>query len=290
MVMEEMKHPRETRVLIRGQYDQPGERVEPGVPLIFSELPLGVPNNRLGFARWLVSDVHPLTARVAVNRFWQQYFGQGLVATSEDFGAQGERPSHPELLDWLATEFVRLKWDVKALQRLIVTSATYRQSSVVSHDLQVRDPDNRLLSRGPRRRLTAETIRDQALFLSGLLTTSIGGPSVRPYQPEGLWKDIATDMEYSQSHGSDLYRRSLYTYWKRTVAPPSMVTFDATSRESCVVQRSRTNTPLQALALLNDTTYVEAARVFAQRLLLEVDGTPEDRIRHAFLAATARTT
>ncbi len=235
-----------------------------------------------------MSDVHPLTARVAVNRFWQQYFGQGLVATSEDFGAQGERPSHPELLDWLATEFVRLKWDVKALQRLIVTSATYRQSSVVSHDLQVRDPDNRLLARGPRRRLTAETIRDQALFVSGLLTTSIGGPSVRPYQPEGLWKDIATDMEYSQSHGSDLYRRSLYTYWKRTVAPPSMVTFDATSRESCVVQRSRTNTPLQALALLNDTTYVEAARVFAQRLLLEVDGTPEDRIRHAFLAATAR--
>jgi hypothetical protein len=263
------------------------------VPAILPPLPEDAPNNRLGFARWLVSPNHPLTARVAVNRFWQQYFGQGLVSTSEDFGAQGASPSHPELLDWLATEFIRLNWDIKAMQKLIVTSATYRQSSFVTPALQLADPDNRLLARGPRRRLTAETIRDQALFISGLLSKKIGGPSVKPYQPDGLWKEIATDMDYAQSHGEDLYRRSLYTYWKRTVAPPTMVTLDATSREACVVQRSRTNTPLQALALMNDTTFVEAARVFAQHLMSKsddasIENSMEERISQAFLITTAR--
>jgi hypothetical protein len=288
MVMQEMERPRETHVLVRGQYDLPGEPVQPAVPAVFPTMPVGAPNNRLGFARWLASPDHPLTARVAVNRYWQQFFGLGLVATSEDFGAQGESPSHPELLDWLATEFVRLQWDIKAMQRLIVTSATYRQSSHESPELQVADPDNRLLARGPRRRLSAESIRDQALFLSGLLTKSIGGPSVKPYQPTGLWQEIATDTSYDQSHGEDLYRRSLYTYWKRTVAPPTMATLDATSREACVVQRSRTNTPLQALALMNDTTFVEAARVFAQRVMATIAGSTEDRLHQAFLMATAR--
>ena len=288
MVMQEMEQPRETHVLIRGQYDRPGDKVEPGVPAAFPAMPANAPNNRLGLARWVVSPDHPLTARVAVNRFWQLYFGQGLVSTSEDFGAQGESPSHPKLLDWLATEFVRLGWDMKALQKAIVTSATYRQSSHISPELLLRDPDNRLLARGPRRRLPAETIRDQALFVSGLLTNPVGGPSVKPYQPDGLWQEIATDTEYTQSHGEDLYRRSLYTYWKRTVAPPSMVTFDATSREACIVQRARTNTPLQALALMNDITFVEAARVFAQRSMTNVDGSLDDRLAHAFLTATAR--
>ena len=183
---------------------------------------------------------------------------------------------------------MRLGWDMKALQKTIVMSATYRQSSHISPELLLRDPDNRLLARGPRRRLPAETIRDQALFVSGLLTDRVGGPSVKPYQPDGLWQEIATDTEYTQSHGEDLYRRSLYTYWKRTVAPPSMVTFDATSREACVVQRARTNTPLQALALMNDITFVEAARVFAQRSMTDVDGSIDDRLAHAFLTATAR--
>ena len=288
MVMQEMEQPRETHVLVRGQYDHPGEEVEPGVPTVFPSMPANAPNNRLGLARWLVSPDHPLTARVAVNRFWQIYFAQGLVRTSEDFGAQGESPSHPKLLDWLATEFIRLGWDMKALQKVIVTSATYRQSSNISQELLQRDPDNRLLARGTRKRLPAESIRDQALFVSGLLTNRIGGPSVKPYQPDGLWQEIASDTEYTQAHGDDLYRRSMYTYWKRTVAPPAMVTLDATGREACLVQRARTNTPLQALALMNDITFVEAARVFAQRVMVDIEGPMEDRLRHAFLIATAR--
>ncbi len=288
MVMQEMESPRETHVLIRGQYDHPGERVEPGTPAVFPALPASAPNNRLGFAQWLVSPEHPLTARVAVNRFWLQYFGAGLVRTTEDFGAQGESPSHPELLDWLATEFVRSGWDVKALQKLIVSSSVYRQSSQISSELLLRDPDNRLLARGRRGRLPAENIRDQALFVSGLLNEKIGGPSVKPYQPDGLWQEIATDTEYTQSHGDDLYRRSLYTYWKRTVAPPTMLTLDATTREACTVQRTRTNTPLQALALMNDITFVEAARVLAQRLMTDVEGSTADRLVNAFVAATAR--
>jgi hypothetical protein len=288
MVMEEMTTPRKAHVLIRGQYDNPGEEVQPGVPAVFPPIPENVPNNRLAFARWLANPQHPLTARVAVNRIWQKYFGQGLVRTTEDFGSQGDRPSHPELLDWLAVEFVESGWNMKAMHKLIVMSATYRQSSGVSSELLRLDPDNRLLARGPRRRLPAEAIRDQALFLSGLLNEQLGGPSVNPYQPDGLWKEIATVTDYPQSHGSDLYRRSLYSFWKRTVAPPTMVTLDASSREACVVQRSRTNTPLQALALMNDVTFVEAARVFAQRMMTECADDPAQQISKAFVMAAAR--
>ncbi len=288
MVMEEMATPRKAHVLIRGQYDNPGEEVQPGVPAVFPPIPVNVPNNRLGFARWLVNPQHPLTARVAVNRIWQKYFGQGLVRTTEDFGSQGDRPSHPELLDWLAVEFVESGWNMKAMHKLIVMSATYRQASGVSSELLRLDPDNRLLARGPRRRLPAEAIRDQALLLSGLLNEQLGGPSVNPYQPDGLWKEIATITDYPQSHGPDLYRRGLYSFWKRTVAPPTMVTLDASSREACVVQRSRTNTPLQALALMNDVTFVEAARVFAQRMMTECGDDPAQQITQAFVMATAR--
>ena len=226
----------------------------------------GLPNNRLGFARWLVDPSNPLTARVAVNRQWQMLFGQGLVRTTEDFGSQGDRPSHPELLDWLATEFIRRGWDVKSLDRLIVTSATYRQSSNATRQQIERDPENRLLARGPRKRLSAEMIRDQALAASGLLVERIGGPSVRPYQPSGLWQDL-NGQTYKADSGPGLFRRSLYTFWKRTVAPPAMVAFDASTRETCTVRETRTNTPLQALDLLNDVTYLEASRKLAERVL-----------------------
>ena len=288
MVMQELPTPRETRVLQRGQYDRPGELVQPGVPAAFAANFVSRHRNRLDLARWLVSGENPLTARVAVNRFWQRYFDHGLVRTTEDFGSQGEVPSHPYLLDWLALEFQRSGWDMKALQRLIVTSAVYRQSSRQSPELLAVDPDNRLLARGARRRLAAEVVRDQALALSGLLTSRTGGPSVKPYQPEGLWKEIATDMEYEQSRGPDLYRRSLYTYWKRTVAAPLMVTFDATSREVCTVSRGRTNTPLQALALMNDVTFVEAARVLAQRELSTGARSVSERIERMFRIVTLR--
>jgi hypothetical protein len=265
MVMEEMKTPRETRILIRGEYNRPGAPVRPGVPAALHPLPPGAAPNRLALARWLVDPANPLTARVTVNRWWQMYFGAGLVRTVEDFGAQGERPAHPELLDWLATELLRTGWDVKRLQKTIVTSAAYRQSSRVPPELLERDPENRLLARGPRFRLPAEMIRDQALAAAGLLVEKRGGPSVKPYQPDGLWKEIASDTEYEQAKGEGLYRRSLYTYWKRTVVPPTMSTFDAPGREACTVRETRTNTPTQALALLNDVTYVEAARALAQR-------------------------
>jgi hypothetical protein len=289
MVMKEMEQPRKTFVLVRGQYDRPGEPVEPGMPSAlphFSDEKNTPHNNRLGLAKWLVDVNQPLTPRVVMNRLWQHHFGQGLVRTTEDFGAQGDQPSHVELLDWLAAEFIRTGWDIKAMQRLIVGSATYRQSSTVGAELLQIDPENRLLARGPRRRLPAEVIRDQALTVAGLLTSSIGGPSVKPYQPEGLWQEIATDTEYQQSHGADLYRRSLYTYWKRTVAPPTMLSMDATSREACIVQRARTNTPLQALAMLNDTTYVESARVLAQRMI--ADYPSNQRIAKAFQTVTSR--
>jgi mono/diheme cytochrome c family protein len=287
MVMQEMPVPRETHLLLRGQYDKPGPKVTPGVPASLTPLPAGAPNNRLGLARWLVDPANPLTARVAANRYWETFFGTGLVKTAEDFGTQGEWPSHPELLDWLATEFVRTGWDVKAMQHLIVTSATYRQSSRATPELLRRDPENRLLARGPRFRLPAETIRDQALAVSGLLAERVGGPSVKPYQPAGLWRELA-DTEYVRARGPDLYRRSLYTFWKRTVAPPAMVTFDAAGREACTVRRARTNTPLQALTLMNDVTYVEAARVLAQRVMREGGPTAAGRLALAFQLATAR--
>ncbi|GAB4142567.1 MAG: DUF1553 domain-containing protein [Planctomycetaceae bacterium] len=288
MVMQERPKRRPTFVLKRGEYDNPGEPVQPNIPASFGPFPKEMKNNRLGFARWLVHRSNPLTARVTVNRFWQMLFGTGLVKTAEDFGTQGERPSHPQLLDWLAVEFQEKGWNVKALLKQIVLSATYRQSSDVSPTLWKRDPENRLLARGPRFRLPAETIRDQALAIAGLLTEKVGGPSVKPYQPAGLWKEIATVAKYDQSHGPDLYRRSLYTYGKRTVAAPMMTTFDGTAREFCIVRRARTNTPLQALALLNDVTFVEAARVLAQRMMTKAGRSPQSRITFAFRRATGR--
>ena len=270
MVMEDMPKPRETHVLLRGAYDQPGDQVTPGVPAIFPAMPSSLPRNRLGLARWLVDPSNPLTARVAVNRFWQMYFGTGIVKTVDDFGSQGESPSHPELLDWLATEFVQSGWNVKQMQRLMVTSATYRQASEVTPEIQEKDPENRLLARGPRFRLPAEMVRDQALAISGLLVEKIGGPSVKVYQPEGLWAELTQDQKYVQDHGDRLYRRSLYTFWKRTIPPPSMANFDAPSRESCVIQRGFTNSPLQALDLMNDVTYLEAARVLARTPALKL--------------------
>jgi hypothetical protein len=294
MVMEEMPAPRTTHLLIRGAYDRPGEAVTPGVPaslltpVAHAPGSPGVPNNRLGFARWLTDCDNPLTARVAVNRFWQMYFGTGLVKTVGDFGSQGEWPSHPELLDWLACQFMESGWDMKAMQRLIVTSSTYRQSSRLTPALLQRDPENRLLARGPRFRLPATTIRDQALAAGGLLVAKVGGPSVKPYQPEGLVKELTGTEDYQQDHGENLYRRSLYTFWKRTVAPPAMVTFDAAGRETCVVRETRTNTPLQALTLMNDVAFVEAARNLAQRVLVEAGGTPEERLTLAFRLVLAR--
>ncbi len=288
MVMEEMPTPRDTHVLIRGDYDKQGAKVAPGTPSSLPALPQAAPNNRLGFARWLVDPSNPLTARVAVNRHWQMLLGSGLVKSVEDFGSQGQWPSHRDLLDWLATEYIRVGWDTKALLRTMVTSATYRQSSSVTKALRERDPENRLLARGPRVRLSAEMIRDQALFVSGLLVERQGGPSVRPYQPPGLEKELHGTDDYQQDKGANLYRRSLYTFWKRTVPPPAMMNLDAASRETCVVREARTNTPLQALNLLNDVTFVEAARVLAQRLMQKPELGDEQKLQLAFRLATAR--
>ncbi len=294
MVMAELPAPRETRLLEGGRYDRPAEAIAPHTPSCLPAMANDLPRDRLGLARWLVAPDHPLTARVAVNRLWQQYFGRGLVETPEDFGSRGQPPSHPDLLDWLATEFVRSGWDVKHLHRLIVTSATYCQTSRASIERIDSDPDNRWLSRGPRKRLPAETIRDQALAVSGLLQFRIGGRSVFPYQPDGLWEEISfglpemTAQRYHQSHGADLYRRSLYTYWKRTSPPPVLAVFDAPSRETCVVRRETTNTPLQALALMNDTTFVEAARALAERILDEGGNSETARIAFAFRTVLAR--
>ena len=289
MVMEEMPAPRESHVLIRGMYDRPGDVVKPMLPAALVSSPTAYPPNRLGLARWLVDPSNPLMARVTVNRFWQMYFGVGIVRTTEDFGSQGEPPSHPELLDWLATEFVRTGWDVKALQKTIVMSATYRQASRVSPDLRAKDPDNRLLARGPSMRLSADMVRDQALAMAGLLVNKTGGASVKPYQPEGLWNEIGGGGAYVQDHGDDLYRRSLYTFWRRTIPPPSMANFDASARESHMVRPVMTNTPLQALDLMNDVTFVEAARMFAERTIKEGGTTHAQRIAYAFRVATART-
>jgi hypothetical protein len=293
MVMAELEKPRETFVLARGDYRNHTEKVEPGVPAMLPPLPKDAPLNRLTLAKWLVDPAHPLTSRVAVNRFWQMYFGTGIVKTQEDFGVQGEPPVHPELLDWLAAEFVRSGWNIKALQRLIVTSATYRQSSVVAPALLEKDPENRLLARGPRLRLPAEMIRDTALAASGLLNNEIGGPSVLPYQPPGLWEEMAfgegfSAQAYVQSHGKDLYRRGMYTFWKRTVPPASLATFDAPDREKCTARRALTNTPLQALVMMNDPAYVEASRALAQRTILQGGRDEKSRVEYAFRLATAR--
>ena len=290
LVMQEMPSRRDTFVLKRGQYDQRADKVPPGVPAFLLPMPKNAPTDRLGLARWLVAPDHPLTGRVAVNRWWASYFGAGLVETVEDFGLQGELPSHPELLDWLATELVRTGWDVKAMQKLIVTSATYRQASQVTPEQLARDPKNRLLARSPRYRLPAETVRDNALAIAGLLKERLGGPSVKPYQPPGLWEDVTVERRYKYvpDKGDGLYRRSMYTFWRRTCAPPGMTTFDAPDRETCVARRARTNTPLQALILLNDPTYVEAARALAQRMMKGA-ATPDERVNHAFTLAVART-
>jgi len=293
MAMAEMSKPRDTFILGRGQYDNRGDKVTSGVPSFLPPMSRDMPPNRLGLAKWILDPSNPLPARVAVNQYWQQYFGTGIVKTAEDFGSQNEPPSHPELLDWLATEFVRTGWDIKAMQQLIVTSATYRQSSIASRELMERDPENRLLARGPRFRLPAEMIRDNALAISGLLNDKIGGPSVYPYQPKGLWEEMAfgegySGQSYTPSSGPDLYRRGMYTVWKRTVPPPSLTLFDAPDREKCTARRAVTNTPLQALALLNDPTYVEASRALAERTLRHGGKSDQARIDFAFKLATAR--
>ncbi len=293
MVMAEMDKPRDTFILARGDYRNRGEKAEPNTPAVLPPLPRDAPRNRLTLAKWLVDPGNPLTARVAVNHFWQMYFGIGIVKTSEDFGSQGDPPSNQDLLDWLATEFIRTNWDVKAMQRLIVTSAVYRQASKVTPEMLEKDPENRLLARGPRFRLPAEMIRDNALAISGLMNNQIGGPSVLPYQPKGLWEEMAFGGDFSaqtylQSHGADLYRRSMYTFWKRSVPYPSLNTFDAPDREKCTARRGVTNTPLQALVLMNDPTYVEASRALAERDLKEGGTTETDRIRFAFRLATDR--
>jgi hypothetical protein len=292
MVMEDLPKPRDTHILLRGAYDKYGEKVTVGTPEALPPLPKDAPPNRLALARWLVDPANPLTARVTVNRLWQKLFGVGLVKTAEDFGVQGARPSHPELLDWLAVTFQRgdrsqRPWDVKATLKRMVMSATYQQASRVSPALQERDPENRLLARGPRYRLPSYTLRDQALVLSGLLVEKVGGPPVKPYQPEGVWEDFSYGkITYQQDRGEALYRRSLYIFWRRSVAPTML--FDTASRRVCMVQVARTNTPLQALTLLNDITYIEASRAFAERTLKQGGATPEARLTFAFQAATAR--
>jgi hypothetical protein len=291
MVMKEAAEPRAAFLLKRGEYDKPGDQVKRSLPAVLPHLPEGSPNNRLGFAQWLVSGEHPLTARVWVNRAWERFFGTGIVKTTENFGSQAEWPSHPELLDWLATEFVRLGWDMKAMQRLIVTSETYRQSSDVSAEHLTKDPENRLLARMPRLRLSAEAVRDHALAVSGLLVEQVGGPSVHPYMPEAVWDETSkygNMRNYKPDKGESLYRRTLYTIWKRTAAPPSMLLFDSPNREICTVKRSRSNTPTQALALLNEVTYVEAARKLAEGMMMEGGTTPADRVDWAFRRVVGR--
>jgi mono/diheme cytochrome c family protein len=293
LVYKEAKSPRPAYVLKRGEYDQRGEKVDRGTPAFLPPLPADAPPDRLGFARWLVAAENPLTARTAVNRFWQEVFGTGIVRTAEDLGVQGEPPSHPELLDWLAVEFRESGWDVKRFVKLLVTSAAYRQSAAVTREKLAKDRDNRLLSRGPRFRLDAETLRDQAFFVGGLLVEKVGGPSVKPPQPAGLWEAVgytgSNTYRFAPDTGPEkVHRRSLYTFWKRTAPPPQMTVTDAPSREACVVRRERTNTPLQALLLMNETQYVEAARALAGRALREGGGTDEARLTHLFRLTTAR--
>jgi hypothetical protein len=290
LVMQEVANPRPTHLLKRGQYDELGEVVHPDVPSSLPAMPAALPRNRLGLAKWIVSPENPLTARVAVNRLWQQCFGTGLVATPNDFGAQGALPTHPELLDWLAVRFVESGWDMKAMLRLIVTSATYRQSSIPTPELYQRDPDNQLLARGPRFRLGGEVIRDQALAVSGLLVDKVGGPPVKPYQPPGLWEAVSYngEMTYEADRDDGLWRRSVYSYWKRTSPPPGVQVFDGPTRETCVVGRPRTNTPAQALLLLNDETFVEAARALAVSAAAPGDASRDQRIGDLFRRATMR--
>ena len=290
MVMKELEKPRDAFVLLRGEYDKIGPKVERKVPAVLPPLPAGEPNNRLGFARWLVSGQHPLTGRVWVNRAWERFFGIGLVKTSENFGSQAEWPSNPELLDWLAVEFVDRKWDMKAMFKLMMSSAAYRRSAAVTPEMLEKDPDNRLLARGPRFRLPAEVIRDQALWAAGLLVDKQGGPSVKPYMPEAVWDETSVygDMRnYKADTGEGLWRRSLYTIWKRTAAPPTMLLFDSAGREVCTVKRSRSNTPMQALSLLNEVTFVEAARKLGEQVLRQ-PGDNDAKLAWAFRKVVRR--
>jgi hypothetical protein len=291
MIMDQLEKPRDTFILMKGAYDKATEhKVTGAAPAVLRPANMPAPEKpwtRLDLARWLVAPENPLTARVTVNRYWQMLFGTGLVKSVDDFGVQGEKPSHPELLDWLATEFVRTGWDVKALVELIVTSAAYRQSSVATPALLERDPENRLLARGPRHRLPSWMLRDQALAASGLLVDRLGGPAVKPYQPEGIWEEATFGKKtYKQDHGDALYRRSLYIFWRRIVAPTLF--FDTANRQNCTVKIPRTNTPLHALVTLNDITYVEAARALAARMLKEGGGTDAERLAHGFRRCTAR--
>ncbi len=295
LIWKELPEPKPAYILTRGAYDKQGEQVSRNTPAALpplQPLPEGEIPNRLHLAKWLVSPEHPLSARVTVNRIWQQYFGTGIVETTEDFGSQGSPPSHPQLLDWLAVDFRENKWDMKRLNKQIVMSATYRQSSKLTPEMIERDPNNRLLARGPRFRLDAEAVRDSALAVGGLLVRKLGGPSVKPYQPPGIWYAVGyTDSntaKFTRDNGDALYRRSLYTFWKRTAPPPTMATLDAPSRENCTVRRSRTNTPLAALALMNDEQFVEASRAFAQRAMNEGGKTDKERATYAFRLATAR--
>ena len=290
LVMAEMEQPRPTFILLRGAFDDPGEQVEAATPETLPAMADDLPRNRLGLAKWLVAPENPLTARVTVNRFWQQVFGYGLVKTSDDFGAQGEYPSHPQLLDWLATDFVSSGWDVKDLMKKLVTSATYKQHAAFTPQLLELDPENRLLARSGRHRLPGEIIRDQALAVSGLLVEKIGGPSVKPYHPEGIYEQLTEGKgttSYVQGSGEDLYRRSLYTYWKRSVPHPALLAFGTPFREVCSVQRTRSNTPLQALNLMNDETYVEAARLLASRMMASSSDARE-RLTFGFRTVLAR--
>ena len=285
MVMQEASPRRKTFRLDRGAYDAPAEQVQPGLPAALSTVD---PGDRLGFARWLASRDNPLTARVTVNRVWQMLWGAGIVKTVEDFGSQGEWPTHPELLDWLAVDFMESGWDMKALVKTIVMSAAYRQSSRLRPGEGGSDPDNQLLARGPRLRLPAESVRDLSLAVSGLLVEGMGGPSVRPYQPAGLWTELAGGTDYAVGSGADLYRRSLYTFWKRAVPPPSMMLFDSAGREACTVRSVRTNTPLQALNRMNDAAYMEASKALAGRALREAGTGRDQRLGYMFRLATSR--
>lgn len=292
MVMADMDSQRHTYLLSRGQYDAPGEKVEAGTPEAVLPFDNEHQPNRLGLARWLFDPKNPLTARVVVNRYWQMIFGRGIVATPGDFGSQGTLPSHPNLLDWLAVEFQESGWNIKSLLKTMVMSSAYRQTAKSSQRLEQLDPENILLARGPQARLSAEMIRDHALKTSGLLTQQLGGPSVKPYQPKGLWLEVASGNQslrkYLQDHNDELYRRSLYTFWKRTLPPPSMTIFDAPSREQCTIKRGATSTPMQALVLLNDPQFVEASRLLAARMINEGGDTLEEQIKFAFRLATSR--
>jgi hypothetical protein len=288
LVFEEMESRRPAFVLERGDFQRPKEQVQPDVPAIFPPLPTDVPHNRLTLARWLVDPKHPLTARVAANRLWKQFFGVGLVKTAADFGTQGELPSHPQLLDWLAAQLIDDGWNLKKFQKRLVMSATYRQTSRASRAAYMADPENRILARGSRFRLSAEEIRDSALAVSGLLVRTIGGPSVFPYQPAGFFGDKSSDWSWPDKSDDSIYRRGLYTFWRRTTLYPSLQTLDAPPRNECTVSRPRTNTPLQALITLNDPVFVEAARVFGQRIMQQGGNSPTDRATYAFRTALIR--